>query len=205
MRGHYDRAVLLRLAEIVLILLVASVPVAMPAVLSVTIALGALSTGGTLLIIPAQRQAVLQLARDHEKLAAPAPHIAGGLSMLFSRPYRARTELVTIPWFLMDIATYGVGLFTPTILGAIEISGSTHGLAPRDFALAKGSALIDFFANWFHAWSLDGSAVRPHPNAGHWFCRNGRGHVAVTGSRQPNELEFAHSFMCSRDSFCSTC
>jgi len=34
MRGHYDRAVLLRLAEIVLILLVASVPVAMPAVLS---------------------------------------------------------------------------------------------------------------------------------------------------------------------------
>jgi H+-transporting ATPase len=41
MRGHYDRGVLLRLAEIVLILLVASVPVAMPAVLSVTMALGA--------------------------------------------------------------------------------------------------------------------------------------------------------------------
>src|SRR5262245_33236789 len=41
MRGHYDQAVLLRLAEIVLILLVASVPVAMPAVLSVTMALGA--------------------------------------------------------------------------------------------------------------------------------------------------------------------
>src|SRR5205814_3208172 len=41
MRGHYDRVVLLRLAEIVLILLGASVPVAMPAVLSVTMALGA--------------------------------------------------------------------------------------------------------------------------------------------------------------------
>src|SRR5881392_1751611 len=41
MRGHYDRGVLLRLAEIVLILLVASVPVAMPAVLMVTMALGA--------------------------------------------------------------------------------------------------------------------------------------------------------------------
>jgi H+-transporting ATPase len=41
MRGHYDRVVLLRLAEIVLILLVASVPVAIPAVLSVTMALGA--------------------------------------------------------------------------------------------------------------------------------------------------------------------
>src|SRR5438034_4987722 len=41
MRGHYDCVVWLRLAEIVLILLVASVPVAMPAVLSVTMALGA--------------------------------------------------------------------------------------------------------------------------------------------------------------------
>jgi H+-transporting ATPase len=41
MRGHYDGVVLLRLAEIVLILLIASVPVAMPAVLSVTMALGA--------------------------------------------------------------------------------------------------------------------------------------------------------------------
>jgi H+-transporting ATPase len=40
MRGDYDRAALLRLAELVLILLVASVPVAMPAVLSVTMALG---------------------------------------------------------------------------------------------------------------------------------------------------------------------
>src|SRR6266567_6766859 len=41
MRGHYDRAALLRLAEVVLVLLVASVPVGMPAVLSVTMALGA--------------------------------------------------------------------------------------------------------------------------------------------------------------------
>lgn len=41
MRGHYNHADILRLAELVLILLVASVPVAMPAVLSVTMALGA--------------------------------------------------------------------------------------------------------------------------------------------------------------------
>jgi len=69
----------------------------------------------------------------------------GGLPMLFSRRYRARTALVTIPWFLMDIATYGIGLFTPTILGAIEISGRTRGLGARDFALAEGSAIIDLF------------------------------------------------------------
>jgi predicted MFS family arabinose efflux permease len=45
----------------------------------------------------------------------------------------------------MDIATYGVGLFTPTILGAIEISGRTRGLTAHDFAVAKGSAIIDLF------------------------------------------------------------
>jgi putative MFS transporter len=45
----------------------------------------------------------------------------------------------------MDVAMYGVGLFTPTILGAIEISGRTHGLGTRDFALAEGSAVIDLF------------------------------------------------------------
>ena len=96
-------------------------------------------------IIPAQRQAVLQLTGDQEKVAAPVPHVNGGLPILFSRRYLARTALVTIPWFLMDIATYGVGLFTPTILGAIEVSGRTRGLAARDFALAKGSAVIDLF------------------------------------------------------------
>jgi MFS transporter, putative metabolite transport protein len=96
-------------------------------------------------IIPAQRQAVLQFAGNQEKLAAPVPHVKGGLSILFSRRYRARTALATIPWFLMDIATYGVGLFTPTILGAIEISGRARGLGARDFALAEGSALIDLF------------------------------------------------------------
>ena len=96
-------------------------------------------------IIPEQRQAVLQLTGNQEKVVTPVPHINGGLPILFSRRYRARTALVTIPWFLMDIATYGVGLFTPTILGAIELSGRTRGLIAHDFAVAKGSALIDLF------------------------------------------------------------
>jgi putative MFS transporter len=96
-------------------------------------------------IIPKQREAVLRLTGDHEKLTAPVPDVTGGLSILFSRRYRARTALVTIPWFLMDIATYGVGLFTPAILGAIEIFGRTRGIAAHDFALAKGSAIIDLF------------------------------------------------------------
>src|SRR5262249_44741345 len=96
-------------------------------------------------IIPEQRQPVLRLTGNHEKLAAPVPHVKAGVATLFSRRYRARTALITIPWFLMDIATYGVGLFTPIILGAIEISGRKRGVLAHGFVVAGGSALIDSF------------------------------------------------------------
>ena len=53
--------------------------------------------------------------------------------------------LVAVPWFLMDIATYGVGLFTPIILGAIDVAGETNGIISSDLASARGSAAIDLF------------------------------------------------------------
>jgi MFS transporter, putative metabolite transport protein len=96
-------------------------------------------------IIPEQRETVLQITGDHEKLGASIPQVKAGMAILFSPRYRARTALVTIPWFLMDIATYGVGLFTPVILGSIEISGRTRGLVAHDLALAEGSGIIDLF------------------------------------------------------------
>ena len=99
-------------------------------------------------IIPEQREAVLQLtshAREKSLANSIAPAKAPGLGILFSRPYRARTVLVAVPWFLMDIATYGVGLFTPIILGAIDISSQRGGLISRDLANARGSAAIDLF------------------------------------------------------------
>jgi len=96
-------------------------------------------------IIPEQRETVLQITGDHEKLGASIPKVKAGMATLFSPRYRARTALVTIPWFLMDIATYGVGLFTPVILGSIEISGRTRGLVAHDLALAEGSGIIDLF------------------------------------------------------------
>jgi MFS transporter, putative metabolite transport protein len=96
-------------------------------------------------ILPAQRTAVLQLTSNHDTLAASIPQVRPGVASLFSRPYRARTALVTIPWFLMDIATYGVGLFTPAILGAMDISGRTRRLGAQDLGVAEGSAIIDLF------------------------------------------------------------
>src|SRR5262245_26883613 len=68
-----------------------------------------------------------------------------GFAVLFSRPYRTRTMLVSLPWFLMDVATYGVGLFTPVILGAIRSSSKTTGPLAAEFADAQGSGAIDLF------------------------------------------------------------
>ncbi|MEM1366442.1 MAG: MFS transporter [Cyanobacteria bacterium P01_H01_bin.15] len=63
---------------------------------------------------------------------------------LFSAPYRSRTLLASVPWFLQDIATYGVGIFTPTIISAIAFSGKDSFLA-RETAAAQGAALVDCF------------------------------------------------------------
>jgi len=99
-------------------------------------------------IMPEQREAVLQLtnnAANQRVASSVAPARSPGMAILFSRAYRARTVLVSLPWFLMDIATYGVGLFTPIILGAIEISGRGGGTVTHDLAAARGSSAIDLF------------------------------------------------------------
>jgi putative MFS transporter len=99
-------------------------------------------------IMPEQREAVLRITSDAgnpsvaKSIAPPKPP---GIAILFSRAYRGRTVLVAVPWFLMDIATYGVGLFTPIILGAIDVSAKSVGIIAHDFADVRGSAAIDLF------------------------------------------------------------
>lgn len=66
---------------------------------------------------------------------------------LFSRKNRKATILASIPWFLQDLGTYGIGIFTPTILATMigDKSGS-HNLAAvihDDLLAAKGSAILD--------------------------------------------------------------
>lgn len=76
---------------------------------------------------------------------ATATSHGAGLRTLFSARYRARTLLVSLPWLLMDVATYGVALFTPVILGAFHFGGASDGLTAADYADAKGSAIVDLF------------------------------------------------------------
>lgn len=99
-------------------------------------------------IMPEQREAVLQIRSDSGDPSAAnsvLPPKSPGIAILFSRAYRARTVLVAVPWFLMDIATYGVGLFTPIILGAIDASAEGVGVTGHDFTDARGSGAIDLF------------------------------------------------------------
>jgi putative MFS transporter len=101
------------------------------------------------LLPPSAAQALSRLPAatvPAEAVATPAnaaPH--SGFAILFSRRYRTQTLLVSGPWFLMDIATYGVGLFTPVILGAIHFSSTSAGPLAAVFADAEGSAAIDLF------------------------------------------------------------
>ncbi len=64
---------------------------------------------------------------------------------LFSRRLRRRTIFTAVPWFLMDIATYGVGIFTPTLLAALAFAGPNASFMADDIASTEGTALLDLF------------------------------------------------------------
>ena len=64
---------------------------------------------------------------------------------LFRRALIRRTIFTSVPWFLMDIATYGVGIFTPTLLAAIAVKGADTTFIAGDLSATKGTAALDLF------------------------------------------------------------
>jgi len=71
-----------------------------------------------------------------------------GFAKLFKKKHRRATILAAVPWFLQDLGTYGIGIFTPTILAATIGAVSQHerNLAEvihNDMKAAEGAALID--------------------------------------------------------------
>jgi MFS transporter, putative metabolite transport protein len=91
----------------------------------------------------------VSLARLEESASAPTlrTQVAKppGFATLFTSHYRTRTLLVTLPWLMMDIATYGVGLFTPVILGAMHFASTGTGTVAAVLGDAEGSGLVDLF------------------------------------------------------------
>ncbi len=66
---------------------------------------------------------------------------------LFNSVNRRATILASVPWFLQDLGTYGIGIFTPTILAAAlgansDHPRSVHDLILNDITAAQGAALI---------------------------------------------------------------
>jgi MFS family permease len=79
----------------------------------------------------------------------PPEHAASDhrYSALFNKENRRATILASVPWFLQDLGTYGIGIFTPTILATlIGKESAGQGLADtihNDILGIKGSALMD--------------------------------------------------------------
>ena len=68
---------------------------------------------------------------------------------LFDRRNRRATIFASVPWFIQDLGTYGIGIFTPTILAAALGGGADHIRSVSDLIsdgilAAKGAALITF-------------------------------------------------------------
>ena len=83
-----------------------------------------------------------------EQAAAARVRRTGGWRELFTSPNRRATILASVPWFLQDLGTYGIGIFTPTILvkviGHEDIAAqNVSALIARDILAAKGAALLD--------------------------------------------------------------
>lgn len=84
----------------------------------------------------AQKQAKTQPQNNADK---------GKLKTIFGKQYLRKTLLCSVPWFLMDIATYGIGIFTPIILVVLMTQAPGESVLTKDIISAKGSGVIDIF------------------------------------------------------------
>ena len=67
---------------------------------------------------------------------------------LFAKRNRRATIFASLPWFIQDLGTYGIGIFTPTILAAALGGGAGHvrslsDMIANDILAAKGAAMIN--------------------------------------------------------------
>lgn len=95
-------------------------------------------------IVPAVRDKVDKIVANAIKHFEQVEEKKLKYSDLFRKKYLRRTVLAVVPWFCMDMATYGVGLFMPTILAIIAFSGESNYIL-KDIAATKGSAYLDIF------------------------------------------------------------
>lgn len=101
----------------------------------------------------AEKQLRKLLGRNDVKLLAleiaEEGHIqrSGAWRTLFRGRLQRATILASVPWFLQDLSTYGIGIFTPVIIAAaFGASAKEHTVAAvihNDLLGARGTALVD--------------------------------------------------------------
>ncbi len=96
------------------------------------------------LIVPAKTQELRDLVSEGIEHVKEVKEQTVGYSTLLTKRYLRRTVLSIVPWFMMDIATYGVGIFTPTILAVMAFRNDGSFIA-QDLASTEGAALLDIF------------------------------------------------------------
>jgi putative MFS transporter len=74
-------------------------------------------------------------------------HGGGSFLSLFQKRYRRATILASVPWFLQDLSTYGIGIFIPTILAVALGHHAEHVRSMSDLianatVAARGDAMI---------------------------------------------------------------
>ena len=83
----------------------------------------------------------------HSAESGPPPPEDSGYRALFALRHRRATILASVPWFLQDLGTYGIGIFTPTILvaviGAESESRTLADTVHNDLLAAEGSAIMN--------------------------------------------------------------
>ena len=119
----------------------------------------------------------VKLTHPHGHHSGHAHHRKPSYAALFSDKHRRATLLASVPWFLQDLGTYGIGIFTPTILAAAIGTKNEHArnlaeVIHNDVLAARGAALIDLLliAGIIGAVFL-ADKTGPDPLAGHWLHR----------------------------------
>jgi MFS family permease len=89
----------------------------------------------------------VEVTDEDRKRSVPVPDGFKALFQpaLFERDMRRRTIFTAGPWFLMDIATYGVGIFTPTLIAAMVVTGADTTFIADDLSSVKATAVLDIF------------------------------------------------------------
>ncbi|WP_258570765.1 MFS transporter [Flavimaribacter sediminis] len=87
---------------------------------------------------------------EHDGKPVTGSTFASFRELIRNKETRRATILASVPWFLQDISTFGVGIFTPLVLSGLfdktttQHKGSIAHVVADDIQAAQGAALVDW-------------------------------------------------------------